>query len=439
MEQNKHRRIDGNDSASNTGGEGFTELEVLSISGECIVTLNVSDSMCGRELWNSILDEVPTKPGLQLVVSHTSRLALNESLKQQGLGGQRRAQVSATYIPVNLLAALRFAHGHGVEDEEFSLDGITEITGVDAATSALLHNLPKSLRTLIFASDFNQGLHRVRLPAGLQSLTFGWNFNRNLDNLTWPARLQSLTFGREFNQSLDNMTWPAGLQCLIFGYNFNQSLDNVTWPAGLQSLTFGWCFNQSLDNMTWPAGLQSLTLGAQFDQSLDNVTWPAGLQSLTFGWCFNQSLDNMTWPAGLQSLTLGAQFDQSLDNVTWPAGLQCLIFGYNFNQSLDNVTWPAGLQSLTFGEKFNQRLDNVTWPADLQSLTFIRGDGRILAQSGVVLPRTLRTLVTGEMRLMCWTKERPGYKRWAPTNFRYRSYTRYEWPFTWAYNRCFVQ
>ena len=88
MEQNKRRRIDGNDSASNTGGEGFTELEVLSISGECLVTLNVSDSMCGRELWNLILDEVPTKPGLRLVVSHTSRLALNESLKQQGLGGQ---------------------------------------------------------------------------------------------------------------------------------------------------------------------------------------------------------------------------------------------------------------------------------------------------------------------------------------------------------------
>ena len=67
----------------------FTELEVLNISGECMLILNVADSMLGRELWNLILDEVPTKPGLQLVVSHTARLALNESLKQQGLGGQR--------------------------------------------------------------------------------------------------------------------------------------------------------------------------------------------------------------------------------------------------------------------------------------------------------------------------------------------------------------
>ena len=83
--QSKRRRIDGIDA---TTGEGLIELEVLSISGECMLILNVADSMLGRELWNLILDEVPTKPGLQLVVSHTSRLALNESLKQQGLGGQ---------------------------------------------------------------------------------------------------------------------------------------------------------------------------------------------------------------------------------------------------------------------------------------------------------------------------------------------------------------
>ena len=107
VNQSKRRRID--ESNATTGGEGLIELEVLSISGECMLTLNVSDSMLGRDLRNLILDKVPSKPGLQLVVSHTSRLALNESLKQQGLGGQR-AQVSATYIPVNLLAALRFAH-----------------------------------------------------------------------------------------------------------------------------------------------------------------------------------------------------------------------------------------------------------------------------------------------------------------------------------------
>ena len=212
-------------------GEGLTGLEVLSIGGECMLALNVADSLLGREVWKMILDQIPSKPGLQLVVSHTSRLVLHESLQQQGLGGQR-AQVSATYMPVNLHAAWRFAHGGNVEDEEFSLNGITEVTGVDEATSALLHNLPKSLCTLTLAHHFNQGLHHVRLPAGLQTVTFGALFNQSLDNLTWSASLQRLTFPRDFNQSLDNVTWPAGLQSLTFRGDFNQCLDNVTWPTG---------------------------------------------------------------------------------------------------------------------------------------------------------------------------------------------------------------
>ena len=161
--QSKCSRIDGIDAT--TGEEELTELEVLGMSGECMVTLNAADSMLGRELWRKILDKLPLKPGRQLVLSHnTSKLVLHESLQHQGLRGQR-AQVSATYIPVNLLAALRFAHERHVEDEEFTLNGITEILGVGHRMPALLHNLPKSLRTLLFAHDFNQKIHHVRLPA----------------------------------------------------------------------------------------------------------------------------------------------------------------------------------------------------------------------------------------------------------------------------------
>ena len=151
----------GNDSAM---GEGLIELEVIGMTGECMLTFNVANSMLGRELRKMILDKVPSKPGLQLVVSHTAKLVLHESLQQQGLGGQQ-AQVFATYIPVNLLAAWSFAHGHGVEDEEFSLTGITEVRGVDDRTPALLHNLPQSLRTL----------------------TIGQCFDKTLDKVTWPA------------------------------------------------------------------------------------------------------------------------------------------------------------------------------------------------------------------------------------------------------------
>ena len=322
--QSKRRRIDAI-KATNVGEE-LIELEVLNISGECTLTLNVADSMLGRELWKIILDNFPSKTGCQLVVSHTSRLALNESLKQQGVGGER-GQVLATYVPTNLCNAFGFAHGDSVEDEEFSLNGITEVTGVSNKKLALLHNLPKSLRTLTFAPGFDQGLRHVRFPEGLQSLTFGDQFNQSLDDVTWPAGLQSLTFGYFFNQSLDKVTWPAGLQILCFGTHFNQSLDTVAWPAGLQSVTLGFFSDRSLDKVTWPAGLQDLTFGAHFDQSLDNVTWAAGLRSFI---------------GGLQSLTFGEDFDQSLDNVTWPAGLRSLTFGNNFNQSLNNVTWPAG-------------------------------------------------------------------------------------------------
>ena len=322
MEQNKRRRIGGNDSANNTVGEGLIELEVLSMSGECMLTLNVADSILGRELWTTILEKVPFKPGRLLVLSHnTSKLVLNESLQHQGFRSERE-QVSATYMPVNLLAALRFAYGHRVEDEEFSLTGIPQLAGVSSRMPALLHNLPKSLRTLIFAHDFDEDIHRMRLPAGLQNLTFGAKFNQSLDNVTWPAGLQSLTFGANFDRSLDNVAWPEGLQSLTFGDHFNQNLDNVTWPAGLQCLTFGFSFNQNLDNVTWPAGLQSLTFGYFFNQSLDNVTLPGGLQSLTFRRDFNQSLDNVTWPVGLQSLTFGDKFNRSLDNAAWPASLQ---------------------------------------------------------------------------------------------------------------------
>ena len=117
VNQSQRGRIGGIDAT--TGGEGLIEIEVLSISGECMVTLNVSESMLGRDLWNLILDQIPSKPGLQLVVSHTARLALNESLKQQGLGvnGHRcrlPTSPSICWLPVILPSetALRMKSSH---------------------------------------------------------------------------------------------------------------------------------------------------------------------------------------------------------------------------------------------------------------------------------------------------------------------------------------
>ena len=291
MLQNKRRRI--NDGGNAALGEPL-ELEVLNLCGECMLTLKVADSLLGRDLWKMIVENAEVRPGRQLVVSHNiSRLVLNESLQQQGIGGEQ-PKVSCTYVPINLAAAWNFAHGHRVEDEEFSLNGITHVKGVGDKTPVFLQCLPNSLCTLAFAAGFDHGLDKVTWPSGLKSVSFGDAFNQSLDNVAWPAGLQSLTFGCNFDRNLDNVGWPEGLRKLTLGYFFDQTMDNVRWPAGLQSVTFGYFFNQNLENVTWPAGLQSVSFGDAFDQSLDNVAWPAGLQSLTFGRDFNQSLDNVT-------------------------------------------------------------------------------------------------------------------------------------------------
>ena len=85
------------------------ELEVIGISGESMLTLNVADSMLGRELWRIILDKVPSKPGLQLVVSHTSKLVLNESLHSKDLGS---TGTGVSYLHVRQFACcLAFCQG----------------------------------------------------------------------------------------------------------------------------------------------------------------------------------------------------------------------------------------------------------------------------------------------------------------------------------------
>ena len=100
------------------------------------------------------MDKVPSKPGLQLVLSYnTAKLVPNETLHQQGLGGER-PKVSGTYVPINLHAAWLFAQGQTVADEEFSLIGVAEATEVSDQTPALLQNLPSSLRNLSFDENF---------------------------------------------------------------------------------------------------------------------------------------------------------------------------------------------------------------------------------------------------------------------------------------------
>jgi hypothetical protein len=133
---------------------------------------------------------------------------LDQTLRQQGLG--ECVTLSYVYVPVDSLAAWKYLQGEQVEDQEFSLHGLTRIGGVESARQLL--QLPSSLQHLKLSEDFDATLHGVTLPAGLQTLTFGKRFNQSLDGATLPAGLQTLTLGANFNQSLDGVSLPSGLR-----------------------------------------------------------------------------------------------------------------------------------------------------------------------------------------------------------------------------------
>ena len=289
--------------------DALIDLHVLCLNGEEFI-LRLSPSTLGRDVRQLVSERLPTKRGAKLAIYHlTTPLILPKSLQEQGILGKTE-RLSCTYVPTDLYAAWCYLQGFQVFDEEFALDGISEIRMTRGRTYVQhLGRLPKSLERLTFGFRFNQSLERVNLPGNLQSLTFGDSFNQGLERVTLPGNLQSLTFGVGFNQSLERVTLPGNLQSLTFGYCFNQSLERVFLPGNLQSLTFGSMFNQGLERMTLPGNLQSLTLGSEFNHSLEHVTLPGNLQSLTFGDKFNQGFERVTLPGNLQSLTFGDDFN----------------------------------------------------------------------------------------------------------------------------------
>ena len=233
--------------------------------------------MTGLQLRKMICAELPSKPGSRISVQHgSSPLRLDLTLRQGSLANASPCPMST----VDMLAAWKYLDGEQVEDEEFSLHGLTRIEGIHSAWQ--LQDLPSSLQHLELADRFNESLARVKFPGGIKTIIFGWNFNQSLDEVTLPAGLQTLTLGDHFNESLADVTLPAGLQTVTFGNNFHQCLDEVTLPAGLQTLTLGDHFNESLADVTLPAGLQTVTFGNFFVQRRDREdgVWVPARQGL---------------------------------------------------------------------------------------------------------------------------------------------------------------
>ncbi|CAK8992687.1 unnamed protein product [Durusdinium trenchii] len=355
----------------------------VGLDGEAL-PLDLLPNATGREVYRALTERLPLKEGARVCVQiGREKISLRKAVKDYGL--ESGSYVGYVYVPVNLHEAWRYLQGWPVDDEEFTLEGVTQLGGVPSVES-----LPSSLTELILHPDFNQSLEKVLWPGSLQSLSFGFSFNQTLEGTIWPNQLRSLTFGAEFNQHLDEWALPSSLESLTFGIGFNRSLDHVSLPDGLKHLTFGTFFNKSLEQVHLPE-LESLVFGMKFDQSLEEVVLPGTLQHLAFGDGFNQPLDHVILPEGLLSLTFGNHFNQSLEAVLLPSSLKSLTFGNHFNQSLESLPFPS-LENLTFGAGFVESLDRIHLPSSLQSLTL----GLLQEVDGVTLPDRLKSLTFGD-------------------------------------------
>ena len=187
--------------------------------------------------------QVKSNKGRTLALHHKGLpLVFRQTLLEQGI--RRAAELSCTFVPTNLWAAWCFVTGVPTPDEEFAMEGLTDLAG--AGEGDYLQNLPHTLQSLTFGGSFNQNMQGVTLPGSLQSLTFGNEFDQNMHGVTLPDShsLQSLTFGGWLNQSMQGVTLPGSLQSLTFGHAFDQNMQGVSLPDSLQSLTFGGSFNQ---------------------------------------------------------------------------------------------------------------------------------------------------------------------------------------------------
>ena len=156
----------------------------------------VAVSMTGRQLRQMLSAELPSKPGSRISLQHGSApLSLDQTLRQQGIVGEG-VTLSYVYVLADLLAAWKYLRGEQVEDEEFSLHGLTRIEGIKLAQQLL--QLPSSLQHLKLDDQFNESLVGVNFPSGLQTLSFGHDFDQRLDGVTLPEGLKSLIFGERF-------------------------------------------------------------------------------------------------------------------------------------------------------------------------------------------------------------------------------------------------
>ena len=119
-----------------------------------------------------VLEQLPPKRGGRLALQYlASPLVLGQTLQEQGIEGQD-VTLSCTYVPTDMCAAWRYASGlFGGVEEEFALEGLTEMLG--ASDGEYLYNLPSSLENLTFGLRFNQTPPRSDLSKPSSKLDLG--------------------------------------------------------------------------------------------------------------------------------------------------------------------------------------------------------------------------------------------------------------------------
>lgn len=125
---------------------------------------------------------------------------------------------------------------------------------------------------VIFSSSLTymyltKGLPFMQLPQSLTSLDFGSDFNQIIDPNVLPSTLLSLRLCR-FDRHLGDSVFPQSLTFLDFGYSFNQSITSNMLPASLLTLKMGYAFNQKIDDVVFPNLLRYLSMGKVFNHRI---------------------------------------------------------------------------------------------------------------------------------------------------------------------------
>ena len=167
------------------------DVQVLQLVGEAL-TLRLPTSLLGRDVWKAVAKQIPSKAGAKLmlqVVSTQLPLLLHQTLKEQDFSVSTPLILACVYVP-NVCDACRFLQGFDVLEQDFVLEGVTELRGL--TTSKCLDYLPESLKDLSFGNRFNPDLQNVSWPRHLRSLTFPETIQRKLKKgrvAGWPWEL----------------------------------------------------------------------------------------------------------------------------------------------------------------------------------------------------------------------------------------------------------